>query len=358
MGYGALGELRGCRAGGVAAALAVVCAGWVYFLRGSFCSAVRDFRQPLPGSLRLLSAYIQQRLRRKRGHLKTEKSPGELLLTLINCRYEVVSLRRYCSTVGYGWDYPDSTFRDIPLLYPQFLCSRLISMITCSDRFGLSPYGLVCVSERVKLLQPVDELKRGKFSLRVGVAGYRCVSGGVEVDLALSMRTVHQQEEEENGWSSTITLLSPNTTHTHTLQPDTHTADDGVSSVKSVRSVRVSVPWWAGEGGVGPGLSALLPSCLQGYGCTPALWAISRCLAETEKIRGADAVRAPLSLTVCYAQPLRLPKTVTITIKENTGSSHSSAPTPGSAPGGSDYSFNLEDHSTHTLLLTGHIHRL
>ncbi|XP_049326346.1 uncharacterized protein si:ch211-12e13.1 isoform X2 [Astyanax mexicanus] len=298
MGYGALGELRGCRAGGVAAALAVVCAGWVYFLRGSFCSAVRDFRQPLPGSLRLLSAYIQQRLRRKRGHLKTEKSPGELLLTLINCRYEVVSLRRYCSTVGYGWDYPYSTFRDIPLLYPQFLCSRLISMITCSDRFGLSPYGLVCVSERVKLLQPVDELKRGKFSLRVGVAGYRCVSGGVEVDLALSMRTVHQQEEEENGWSSTITLLSPNTTHTHTLQPDTHTAD------------------------------------------------------------GADAVRAPLSLTVCYAQPLRLPKTVTVTIKENTGSSHSSAPTPGSAPGGSDYSFNLEDHSTHTLLLTGHIHRL
>ncbi|KAL6466170.1 hypothetical protein MHYP_G00263030 [Metynnis hypsauchen] len=174
----------------------------VYVLYAVFCSvsvlnsAVLDFNQPgAPASLCSLSTFILRSLLSTAGHLTSDHSDHsareqQLLITLINCRYEVVSLRRYCSAVGYGWDYPDSTFRDIPLFYPQFLCSRLISMVTCSPRFRLRPYGLLGVCQTVRLLKPLDELKRGTFSLQVGVEEYRSGGGGVEVDLSLSLRTV------------------------------------------------------------------------------------------------------------------------------------------------------------------------
>ncbi len=57
------------------------------------------------------------------------------------CRYDAASLRRFCSVSGYGWDYPDSVFRDVPLCYPEFLFNRLLTMIVCSERFRLSPLG-------------------------------------------------------------------------------------------------------------------------------------------------------------------------------------------------------------------------
>lgn len=57
------------------------------------------------------------------------------------CRYDAVSLRRFCSVSGYGWDYPDSVFRDVPLCYPEILFNRLLTMIVCSERFRLSPLG-------------------------------------------------------------------------------------------------------------------------------------------------------------------------------------------------------------------------
>ncbi|KAL7836142.1 hypothetical protein AOLI_G00274260 [Acnodon oligacanthus] len=283
-----------------------------------------DFHQPgAPASLCSLSTFILRSLRSTAGHLTTDHTDHsdysareqQLLITLINCRYEVVSLRRYCSAVGYGWDYPDSTFRDIPLFYPQFLCSRLISMVTCSPRFRLRPYGLLGVCQTVRLLKPLDELKRGTFSLR-----------------------------EEEGWSSTITLISPHTAHTRGLQR--HAADDSTFE----RCIRVAVPWWASVMCGGPGFSLPLPSSLLGYGCPATLWAVSRCLAETEKLKGADAVRAPLTLTAHYRRPLRLPRAVSIRIRESSTSSHSSADR--------SYTFTMEDDTAQTLILTGEMQAL
>ncbi|KAI4900069.1 hypothetical protein NFI96_005224 [Prochilodus magdalenae] len=334
---------------GALAVLCAVCVG-LTVLYGLLCSvsgvnsAVLDSNRAGPASLSVLSSFILQSLRRTPGQLDTEHRGQELLHTLINCRYEAVSLRRYCSIVGYGWDYPDSSFRDVPLLYPQFLCSRLISMTTCSPRFRLSPRGLVSVRQTVRLLKPLDELKRGAFSLRVGVEEYRSVDGGVEVDLSLRLRAC-QQEEEEEGWSSIITLLSPNTASKHTPQP--HKTDGCTGD--SERCVRVAVPWWAGVRRGGPGLPLPLPSSLLGYGCPAALWAASRCLAETEKLKGADAVRAPLALTVCYRPPLHLPRTVSVRIRESPASVSSSD---------TNYTFNMEDDQTQTLILTGEIQRL
>ncbi len=73
------------------------------------------------------------------------------------CRYDAASLRRFCSVSGYGWDYPDSGFRDVPLCYPEFLFNRLLTMIVCSERFRLSPLGeifwrdlLALFSSRIK----------------------------------------------------------------------------------------------------------------------------------------------------------------------------------------------------------------
>lgn len=56
-------------------------------------------------------------------------------------RLDTRLLRRFCSAAGYGWDYPDSEFRDLPLCFPEFLCSRLLLMVLTDGQFGLSPAG-------------------------------------------------------------------------------------------------------------------------------------------------------------------------------------------------------------------------
>ncbi|XP_076854908.1 uncharacterized protein LOC143509911 isoform X2 [Brachyhypopomus gauderio] len=165
------------------ATITVICTGCLsYFLYIQFCTshflftttAVFDWKQRLPSDVYLLSRYIFQSLYKKRGQLTTDENANdELVFTLINCRHDATSQRRFCSAVGYGWDYPDCEFRDIPLFYPEFLFSRLINMVVCSGRFRLSPHGLVRVCETVRLLQPLDELKRGTFSLQVEVMEYR-----------------------------------------------------------------------------------------------------------------------------------------------------------------------------------------
>lgn len=56
-------------------------------------------------------------------------------------RLDTRLLRRFCSAAGYGWDYPDSESRDLPLCFPEFLCSRLLLMVLTDGQFGLSPAG-------------------------------------------------------------------------------------------------------------------------------------------------------------------------------------------------------------------------
>lgn len=61
----------------------------------------------------------------------------------------------------------------------------------------------------MKTLQPVDELKRGPFMLRVQVVEYRQIDAGMEVDVCLSA-TSHTSCPV---WESVLTLLSKNRLH-------------------------------------------------------------------------------------------------------------------------------------------------
>lgn len=304
-------------------------------------STVFDRRRALPGSVYLMIRFIHQSLRKKRGHMRQNKDTNhELVFTLINCRYDVLSLRRFCGVVGYGWDYPDSVFRDIPLCYPEFLFRRLITMIVCSEKFRLSPMGLLSVGATVHVSDAVDELKRGAFSLQAQVMEYRAVNTGVEVDLSLTA-----SRDQEIVWSSTSTLLSPNSTYT----PDAHSDTDITHNLSSLRCIQLTVPWTTGVrcarvfGDLCP-----LSASLLGFTrpAVPPLWMFSRCMAEMEKHKGAEVVRAPLTVSVRFVKPLSLPKQVTIGISENTNTEPSTTA-----------AFSLEDHRTGSLYVSGHIQR-
>lgn len=71
------------------------------------------------------------------------------------------------------------------------------------------------VRETLSLTEPVDELKRGTFSLQARVLEYRTVSAGVEVDLTLTA-----SRHNQTVWSSTLTLLSPKNKSRHEAQSD------------------------------------------------------------------------------------------------------------------------------------------
>ncbi|XP_043095519.1 uncharacterized protein si:ch211-12e13.1 isoform X2 [Puntigrus tetrazona] len=281
-----------------------------------------------------MTRYMYESLRKKRGTIrKNTDTNDELAFTLINCRYDVVSLRRFCSVSGYDWDYPDSVFRDVPLCYPEFLFSRLLSMIVCSERFRLSPLGLLSVRESLSLMDAVDELKRGKFSLQIRVLEYRTVSAGVEVDLTLTV-----SRDQQTVWSSTLTLLSPNNTYRPDSQPDLEITHDPVSE----RCISLTVPWSTAvrSTSVFGDLCPLPVFVWLGFThpTMHPLWMFSRCMAEMEKHKGVEAVRAPLTVSVCYKQPVSLPRKVNIRVSENTRKT-----------------FSLEDHRTGTLYLSGQI---
>ncbi|XP_073697344.1 uncharacterized protein [Garra rufa] len=302
---------------------------------------VFDSQRHLPGSVYLMTRYIYQSLRKKRGTMRKNKDTNdELVFTLINCRYDAVSLRKFCSVSGYGWDYPDSVFRDVPLCYPEFLFTRLLTMIVCSERFKLSPSGLLSVRERLSLTNAADELKRGMFSLQARVLEYRTVSAGVEVDLTLTA-----SRDQQTTWSSTLTLLSPKNTFRPDAQPDLEITHDPVSE----RSISLAVPWSTGVSSAWVfGDLCPLPVCVWLGFTRPIaypLWMFSRCMAEMEKHKGVEVVRAPLTVSVCYKQPVFLPRKVTIRVSEITSETSSTA------------SFSLEDHRTRTLFLSGQIKR-
>ncbi|XP_059405029.1 uncharacterized protein si:ch211-12e13.1 [Carassius carassius] len=304
---------------------------------------VFDAQKHLPGSVYLMTRYIYQSLRKKRGTMRKNKdkdTSDELVFTLVNCRYDAVSLRRFCSVSGYGWDYPDSVFRDVPLCYPEFLFTRLLTMIVCSERFRLSPLGLMSVCESVRLSDALDELKRGMFSLQARVLEYRTVRAGVEVDLALTA-----SRDQQTVWSSTLTLLSPNNTHRPDAQPGLEITHDPVSE----RCITLAVPWSSGVRNtwVFGDLCPLPVFVWLGFArpSTHPLWMFSRCMAEMEKHKGVEVVRAPLTVSVCYKQTVSLPRKVNIRVSENTSVTSSTA------------LFSLEDHRTRTLYLTGQIKR-
>lgn len=68
------------------------------------------------------------------------------VLSLIICvfypRLQRPQLRSYCSVTGYGWDYPDSEFRDVPLGFLLYLSRKLLLLVLTDPGFRLRPTGL------------------------------------------------------------------------------------------------------------------------------------------------------------------------------------------------------------------------
>ncbi|XP_028852093.1 uncharacterized protein LOC114799529 [Denticeps clupeoides] len=301
---------------------------------------VFDASGALPSYAYLLFRSRIRALRKKRGRLypSTEGVP-ETGFAVVNCRIDTDHLRQYCSAAGYGWDYPDSAFRDIPLLYPAVLCSRLFATIVSSAGFRLSPLGLLCLQQTVRKLQPVDELKKGPFQLQASVSEYRPVSAGVEVDV--SFKAVGDAGPV---WESQITLLSPKTKHLQCHQ-DRLTQADGTDAGTRVE-IRVS--WSTGLRWTWTLYGHFLKHLLwiqrpTAYG----LWMQSQCLAEVEKHKGADAVRAPVSVHVLYRQPLVLPGRASIRIWEDRNDA--------SFPAQKACRFQMEDPKTRDLFILGEV---
>ncbi|XP_064153460.1 3-hydroxyacyl-thioester dehydratase X isoform X1 [Anguilla rostrata] len=316
---------------------------------------VFDRQREIPSFAYLLYRFTKAALHRRQGKLYPIKDSAEkVTFTIFNCRFQSKHLRRYCSAFGYGWDYPDSTYRDIPMCYPEVLSFRLLTMVVCAERFRLSPLGLVRVGQTLRTFQPVDELKKGPFSLQAGVVEYRAVERGVEVDIKLSAA----DRADLPVWEANVTLLSRDTQHITSRQPPAQGLLDPES--EEVKAVEISVPWstglrcaWA-SGDYSP--QHLLPVTARLLGCrrplAPSLWVLSKCLAEVEKHKGADAVRAPVCMRVWFSQPLFLPGKAAVRLWETA---------PG-APGATGPShrhcaFQMED-SLGTPCIVGEIGRL
>ncbi|GAA6226584.1 uncharacterized protein LOC108878046 [Lates japonicus] len=278
----------------------------------------------LPSYGYLYIKYLIRALTRRTGCLHTTTAKkSEAVYTVLKCRLETPMLRRFCGAGGYGWDYPDTEYRDIPLCFPEFLCSRLLLMVLTDENFRLNPAGLVRVCQSLKTLQPIDELKKGPFMLQVRVLVYRQTDAGVEVDICLSATSRSRCPV----WESVLTLLSKNklrasrglTRNENDTQPDEPVPEN-------MRQVELRVPWstnlqcvWSFSDS---SLCRLLSLPAKLFGCrsqtTPSLWMLSVCLAEIEKHKGVEVITAPVSVIAQFKEPLLLPGKVTIRFWETT----------------------------------------
>ncbi|XP_065107048.1 uncharacterized protein [Paramisgurnus dabryanus] len=213
-------------------------------------------------------------------------------------------------------------------------------MIVCSDKFRLSPQGLLSVRQKVIVPEAVDELKKGPFMLQAQILEYRAVNAGVEVDLSLKA-----SRDQQLIWSSTLTLLSPNGTYKPHAHPDT----EGTHDLTSLRSINCAVPWITGVKCAWVfGDFCSLSASLLGFTrlTVPSLWMFARCMAEIEKQKGVEVVRAPLTVSVQYMKPLSLPNQVTIIFSDITDTEPSTTS-----------AFSLVDNRTRNLYISGKIRR-
>ncbi|XP_077417017.1 uncharacterized protein LOC144048672 [Vanacampus margaritifer] len=234
----------------------------------------------------------------------------DVFYTVYNCRLDKVFLRRFCSAAGYGWDYPDSEYRDIPQCFPEVLCRTLLLMTITDHNFRLSPVGLVCVRQSIKTHQPVDELKKGPFSLQVEVLVYRTVDVGVEVDVLLSATS----RTKSLVWESILTLLSKNK-YQQASNANESRKDEAV--LPDVKRVDLTVPLSAGPPCAWSFLDywfLFLPASLFGFKLRPVsnLWMLSVCLAEIEKHNSAGVITSPLNIMVQFKEYLLAPSKVTL----------------------------------------------
>ncbi|XP_057687758.1 uncharacterized protein si:ch211-12e13.1 isoform X2 [Corythoichthys intestinalis] len=269
----------------------------------------------LPRLSYLFMIYLTKAITLKRGFLYKPKSKSkcDIVYAVNSCRLDKMLLRRFCSAAGYGWDYPDSEYRDIPLCFPEVLCSTLLLMTITDHNFRLSPAGLVCVRQSIKTHQPVDELKKGPFTLQAQVLVYRTVDVGVEVDILLSATSRH----ESLVWESILTLLSGNK-HQHAIRCGAKNGNECLKDETAlVKQVEVRVPLSAGPPRA---LSFLdhwffyLPASLFGFKLRPisSLWMLSVCLAEIEKHNGVGVITSPLNIMARFKESLLAPTKVTL----------------------------------------------
>ncbi|XP_077456847.1 uncharacterized protein LOC144074336 isoform X2 [Stigmatopora argus] len=173
--------------------------------------------------------------------------------------------------------------------------------------------GLVCVRQSIKTHQPIDELKKGPFTLQVQVLVYRTVDVGVEVDILLSATS----RFESLVWESTLTLLSENNQQ-GAVKSEGENGNDCLKDEEAhVKKVEIRVPLSAGPPRA---LSFLdhwmfyLPSSWFGFKlrAISSLWMLSVCLAEIEKHNGVGVITPPLNVTAQFKERLLAPAKVTL----------------------------------------------
>ncbi|XP_034728242.1 uncharacterized protein si:ch211-12e13.1 isoform X2 [Etheostoma cragini] len=314
----------------------------------------------VPSLAYLAIRYVSRAVSRRTGVLYTAAPQGgqHVVYTVLNCRLETSMLRRFCSAAGYGWDYPDSDYRDVPLCFPEILCCRLLLMVLTDDNFQLSPAGLVRVCQSLKTLQPVDELKKGPFMLQVRVLEYRQINAGVEVDICLSATS----RTKSPVWESVLTLLSKNKLQKvgRRLSKNEHEQQSGQPDEPvpgNVKQIELQVPRTTGLqcswsfSDYSPYRLLSLPARLFGYRThtAPSLWMLSVCLAEIEKHTGVGVITAPINVTAQFGEPLLVPGRVAIKFWEKT-KNLSPTPTQG-------LSFHISQHGSNISHMMGLISR-
>ncbi|XP_039659139.1 uncharacterized protein si:ch211-12e13.1 isoform X3 [Perca fluviatilis] len=308
----------------------------------------------VPGFAYLYIKYVTKAVTRRTGVLYTATTKKhQVVYTVLNCRLETSVLRRFCSAAGYGWDYPDTEYRDIPLCFPEILCRRLLLMVLTDENFRLSPAGLVRVRQSLKTLQPVDELKKGPFTLQVRVLEYRQIDAGVEVDIGLSATS----RTRSSVWESVLTLLSKNKLRKagRCISKNERQPDEPVP--ENVKQIELRVPRTTGLQCVwsfsdySPYWLLSLPARLFGYRShtAPSLWMLSVCLAEIEKHKGVGVITAPINVTAQFEEPLFVPGRVAIKFWEKT-KNRSQSPAQG-------LSFQLQPHGSDISHMMGLISR-
>ncbi|KAI9534304.1 hypothetical protein NQZ68_014712 [Dissostichus eleginoides] len=333
----------------VVSSLSVCCVYIVYVHIYSSYKSLKThvlYEERLPSFLFLYIKYLTKAVAQRKGFLsKDTTNQPEVVYTVLNCRLQTPLLRSFCGAAGYGWDYPDSDYRDVPLCFPEVLCRRLLLTLITDQDFRLSPAGLVRVRQSLKTLQPVDELKKGPFSLQARVLQYRTLDVGVEVDVCLSAAS----RTGTPVWESVLTLLSGNKMHKTCRNPsereDTCQPDECVA--ENVKQVDLKVSRMSAL------QSVWFFSPLRLFGCrsitAPSLWMLSVCMAEIEKHKGVGVITAPVKVSAQFKEPLLLPGRVTISFWEKTGNEGEFPPNV--------LAFNMQRHGGNTSHLTGFINR-
>ncbi|XP_034398188.1 uncharacterized protein si:ch211-12e13.1 [Cyclopterus lumpus] len=335
----------------VVAALSVSCVYLVYV--HIYCShkllKTNVLNERLPSFVFLYIKYVTKALTRRTGYLHTATTrKRDVVYTALNCRLDAPLLRRFCNAAGYGWDYPDTEYRDIPMCFPEALCRRLMLMVLTDANFRLSPAGLFRVRQSLKTLQPVDELKKGPFVLQVRVQEYRQIDAGVEVDIGLCATS-------RTGcpvWESVLTLLSKNA---DCLHKNAHECQPDEPAPENVKQIEVRVPGTTGLqcvwffSGYSPYRLLSLAARLFGSRSqtAPSLWMLSVCLAEIEKHKGVGVITAPTNVTAQFKEPLLVPGRVTIKFWVKNGDQSCAQ----------DLSFHMQQHGSNTSHMMGSISR-